>query len=134
MGKHQSELQKKRLIDDLDEKFSSRFIQLDPKGYFLIKVDQLNSTILVEHFSNNIDEIGRAINPETGEPIECSSTEKRSPTKVFRGKTAKQLGIQITEQPENIKYISKLDHALYLGRELQKAEQCLINGTPYLQD
>ena len=30
--------------------------------------------------------------------------------------------------------ISKLEHALYLGRELQKAEQCLIEQSTYIQD
>ncbi|MEC9029342.1 MAG: DUF4346 domain-containing protein, partial [Cyanobacteriota bacterium] len=30
--------------------------------------------------------------------------------------------------------LSKLDHALYLGRELQRAESCLLSGTPYVQD
>jgi len=27
-----------------------------------------------------------------------------------------------------------MDHALYLGRELQKAEECLYNCQPYTQD
>ncbi|MCF8135408.1 MAG: DUF4346 domain-containing protein, partial [Synechococcus lacustris] len=31
-------------------------------------------------------------------------------------------------------FISKLDHALYLGRELQRAEACLENGNDYVQD
>lgn len=30
--------------------------------------------------------------------------------------------------------ISCLDHALYLGRELQKAELCLESGSDYIQD
>jgi dihydropteroate synthase len=30
--------------------------------------------------------------------------------------------------------LSRLDHALYLGRELQKAERCLDTGEPYVQD
>jgi dihydropteroate synthase len=30
--------------------------------------------------------------------------------------------------------LSRLDHALYLGRELQKAELCLERGEPYIQD
>ena len=30
--------------------------------------------------------------------------------------------------------LSRLDHALYLGRELQKAELCLEQGLEYVQD
>ena len=30
--------------------------------------------------------------------------------------------------------ISRLDHAIYIGRELQRAEQCLRNGQQYIQD
>ena len=30
--------------------------------------------------------------------------------------------------------LRRLDHALYLGRELQKAERCLIEGSDYVQD
>ena len=30
--------------------------------------------------------------------------------------------------------LSRLDHALYLGRELQKAEWCLEQGLTYIQD
>jgi dihydropteroate synthase len=30
--------------------------------------------------------------------------------------------------------LSCLDHALYLGRELQKAEQALETGASYIQD
>jgi dihydropteroate synthase len=30
--------------------------------------------------------------------------------------------------------LSRLDHALYLGRELQKAELCLEQGIDYVQD
>jgi dihydropteroate synthase len=52
---------------------------------------------------------------------------------VFRGRTAKELGIQLTEGEEPHP-ISRLDHALYLGRELQKAERCLLEGLPYCQD
>ena len=30
--------------------------------------------------------------------------------------------------------LSKLDHALYLGRELQRAEECLKQSKQYIQD
>tara|TARA_B100000700_G_scaffold61377_1_gene67245 strand:- start:349 stop:741 length:393 start_codon:yes stop_codon:yes gene_type:complete len=120
-------------IDRIDKKLSSRYIQLDPKGYFLIKVDSCAGEVVVEHFANDLDEKGRALDPETGEPIECRGKTERKPNQVFRGRSAKELGIQLTEG-DRPSPISKLDHALYLGRELQKAESCLIRGEKYIQD
>ena len=43
------------------------------------------------------------------------------------------MGIKLTEGQGPLP-VSKLDHALYLGRELQKAEYCLINERKYIQD
>ncbi len=117
----------------LDETLSKRFIALDPKGYFLIKVDQENKEIVVEHYSNDIDAQGRAIDPETGKPLGCRGSGQRVPLKIYRGQSAKELGIQLTEKGEP-QPISKLDHALYLGRELQRAEQSLIHDELYIQD
>ena len=133
MGRDLSKLKKENIIKDIDDNYSKRFIALDPEGYFLIKVNKENRELIVEHFSNDIDELGRATNPETGKPFECKGDGTRSPTKIFRGRTAKEVGIKLTEG--NGPYlISKLDHALYLGRELQKAEYCLLNQEVYIQD
>ncbi len=119
---------------ELDEKLSRRFISLDPSGYFLIRLDQSTNEIVVEHFNNEIDELGRAIDPATGKPIPCKKTNvPRQASKIYRGRSAKEVGIKLTET-DGPKLISRLDHALYLGRELQKAEACLLNGKPYIQD
>ena len=120
-------------IDRIDKRLSSRYIKLDPQGYFLIKVDSYAGEVVVEHFENDLDEKGRALDPETGKPIECRGKTERKPNKVFRGRSAKELGIQLTEG-DGPSPISKLDHALYLGRELQKAEACIIKGEKYIQD
>ena len=120
-------------LKSIDDNYSNRFIKLDPKGYFLIKISKQEKKIVIEHYSNDIDLEGRATDPETGIPIQCSETKKRIPTKTITGKTAKEIGIQITESHEEL-LLSKLDHALYLGRELQKAEYCLIHEIPYVQD
>ena len=117
----------------LDDKLSKRQIELDPKGYFLIKIDSLTNELIVEHYLNNIDQQGRAIDPETGEPIGCKTKSRNQPSNIYRGKSAKQLGIQISEGHRPLP-ISRLDHALYIGRELQRAEQCLISGKQYIQD
>ena len=122
-------------LDDkknIDNNLSNRYIDLDPNGYFIIKVDFEENKIILEHFLNNIDEEGYALDPETNEPIKCDSQNKRVSNEVFKGISAKQLGILITEERNNL--ITRFDHALYLGRELQKAEECLYKKLPYIQD
>ena len=117
----------------LDESLSQRFIDLDPAGYFLIKLDRGAGELIAEHYANSIDERGLATDPETGEVLACRGGDPRSPQGVYRGRTAKELGIALTETGGALP-VSRLDHALYLGRELQKAERCLMEGLPYVQD
>ena len=102
----------------IDDSLSNRYIDLDPNGYFIIKVDLEEKKIILEHFLNNIDEEGYALDPETNEPIKCDSQNTRFSNEVFKGISAKQLGIMITEERNDL--ITRFDHALYLGRELQK--------------
>ena len=122
----------KRKNELIDKKLSQRDIVLDSSGYFIIKIDQINKKIVVEHYLNNIDEKGIALDPITNKPIQCDNKNKRQYNKIFVGNTAKEIGIYITEKNNNL--ISKLDHALYLGRELQKAEECLLKNDEYIQD
>jgi len=116
----------------IDNNLSNRYIDLDPNGYFIIKVDLEENKIILEHFLNNINDDGYALDPETNEPIKCDSQNKRVCNEVFEVISAKQLGILITEERNDL--ITRLDHALYLGRELQKAEECLYKKLPYIQD
>ena len=116
----------------IDNNLSNRYIDLDPNGYFIIKVDLEKNKIFLEHFLNNINDDRYALAPETNEPIKCDSQNKRVSNEVFKGISAKQLGIMITEERNDL--ITKFDHALYLGRELQKAEECLYKKLPYIQD
>jgi len=116
----------------IDNNLSNRHIDLDPNGYFIIKVDLEENKIILEHFLNNINDDGYALDPETNEPIKCDSQNKRVSNKVFKGISAKQLGILISEERNDL--IPRFDHALYLGRELQKAEVCLYKKLPYIQD
>ena len=115
-----------------DDDLSNRYINLDPNGYFLIKVDFKENKIILEHYLNNINEEGYAIDPETNQKIKCDSKEKKRCNEIFKGISAKQIGILITEDRNDL--ISRFDHALYLGRELQKAEECLYKKLPYIQD
>ena len=116
----------------IDNDLSNRYIELDPNGYFIIKVDLEEKKIILEHFLNNINDDGYALDPETNEPIKCDSRSPRVSNEVFEGISAKQLGILITEERNDL--ITRFDHALYLGRELQKAEECLYKKLPYIQD
>ncbi len=117
----------------LDDKLSKRQIKLDPKGYFLIKIEQTTNELILEHYLNDIDKKGYAIDPESGETIGCKTKRRNQPSNIYRGKSAKQLGIQISEGHGPFP-ISRLDHAIYIGRELQRAEQCLLTGKQYIQD
>ncbi len=119
----------------LDDKLSKRFIELDPDGYFLIYLDTEQGLICAKHFTNVINEKGVACDPETGKPLVCKKdTPPRQATRLYQGRTAKELCIQIFEDKENPCPISYLDHAAYLGREFVRAEIALINGEPYVQD
>lgn len=117
----------------LDNKLSNRFIELDPSGYFLIYLEREDGLICAAHYSNDINDKGVAVDPETGEPIPCKGPVKRSPTTVYKGRTAKELGMKLTEDASPC-HIGRLDHALYLGRELVRAEMALISGHEYVQD
>ena len=117
----------------LDEGLSQRFIALDPAGYFLIKIDREAGELIAEHYSNAIDDRGLATDPDTGEVISCKGAGPRAAVAVYRGRSAKELGMALTEG-EGPHPLSCLDHALYLGRELQKAELALETGAPYIQD
>ena len=121
-------------IDAQDARLSQRFIALDPSGYFLIKVDADAGELVLEHYGNTIDYKGLARDSETGEVLSCKGGNgPRQPSRIYRGRSAKQVGIQLTEG-DGPHPVSRLDHALYLGRELQKAEQCLRDGSTYVQD
>lgn len=82
----------------------------DPKGSFKISVDYgtklENSKIIVVHFKKN------------------------KPDLIFEGVTAKQLYSQIIKEG----LVTRLEHAAYLGAELEKAEIAMITRKDYVQD
>ncbi|MBT4538862.1 DUF4346 domain-containing protein [Candidatus Woesearchaeota archaeon] len=80
---------------------------LDPKGYFLIRINEEEERLEVGY---------------------CTSDNKL-------------VGVIIGNEPEEImyktielKWISVLDHAAYLGKELQKAYFAMKKGFKYTQD
>ncbi|NET39025.1 MAG: DUF4346 domain-containing protein [Cyanothece sp. SIO1E1] len=117
----------------IDNELSNRYIELDPKGYFLIYIDREAGLICAKHFTNTVSDKGVALDPETGKPIPCNRKVERQPTALYTGRTAKELGIKITEEADPCP-LSYLDHALYLGREFVRAELALITGQEYIQD
>lgn len=120
-------------LAEIDNKLSKRHIDLDPGGYFIIYLDLEAKLICAKHFTNVIDDRGLAVDPDTGKPIPVRGKVERTATKLFTGRTAKELCIEIFEQNQPC-VVTLLDHAAYLGREFVRAEIALINGSEYVQD
>ena len=124
--------------NNLDTALSNREIELDPKGYFLIYLDRSSCLICADLYSNSINDSGIACDPETGEPLPCSGSFKRQPIATFKGRTAKELCVNLFEIPqvENVgtTVIDRLDHAAYVGREAMRAEIALYADGEYIQD
>jgi len=117
----------------LDDEFSRRDISLDPAGYFVIRVEKSDRLIVADFFTNVINKNGVACDPETGKPIPCSGGVRREPTATYRARTAKEM--QVLLEADMAKRVSKLDHAMYLGREFARAEISLLDGSyDYIQD
>jgi dihydropteroate synthase len=117
----------------IDQQLSQREIKLDPFGYWIIYLERETQLICAKHFTNTINQQGLAVDPETGNVIPARGKVIRESYKLFQAKTAKQLCIQVFEDPE-FNLVSQLDHAAYIGRETQKAEFALLNDTEYIQD
>ena len=81
---------------------------MDQRGSFKIAIDRENSQIVVYHYPRSLKEVDVIIYGREASKIVRKSIE---------------LGL-----------VSRLDHAAYLGRELQKAEIALKTGKGYIQD
>jgi thymidylate synthase len=79
-------------------------VRLDPMGYFRVAID--NGQILVEHRFEDVT------------------------LKEYRGRTAVSLQHQIARDVA----LSDINHAMYLGRQLAKAEMALKDGWEFVQD
>jgi dihydropteroate synthase len=118
----------------LDDQLSKRYIELDPSGYFLIYLDTDQGLICAKHFANTINDKGLACDPVTGEPLPVRGPVERIPTRIYSGRTAKELCMALFEDSANPCPITYFDHAAYLGREFMRAEVALSAGEPYVQD
>lgn len=79
----------------------------DPSGFFIILVEHETEEITVENYSNDY-----------------------TLQYIIKGKSAEDICATITK----LGFVSRLDHAAYLGRELQKAEDALKRGFQYEQE
>lgn len=79
---------------------------LDPAGFLVIFPDRRRG-LVVEHYQKD-------------GVLHC----------IVEGSTAVAVGAAAAERG----LVSRLDHAVYLGRELARAEENLRTGTPYVQD
>jgi thymidylate synthase len=79
-------------------------VQLDPMGYFRVTLDE--GEIIVEHRFEDVT------------------------LKEYRGRTALSLQHQIARD----RALSDINHAIYLGRQLAKAELALKDGREFVQD
>jgi len=83
--------------------FKQKF-QLDPKGYFLIRI------------KDGFIEVGHCIKDNKVETL-------------VKGKEPEEIMYKVID----LGLVSLLDHAAYLGKELQKAKCCLKNNKEYVQ-
>lgn len=120
-------------IQTIDGELSKRSLALDPAGYFIIYVDREQNLICAKHYSNNINEQGLAVDPDTGKPIPAKGKVNRQAVQLFTARTAKELCVKIFEQTQPCP-VTLFDHAAYLGREAQRAELALVQQQEYIQD
>jgi len=108
---------------DINKKIKKRLVaryhkikdwKMDPKGYFLIRVDKKKKIIQVGYCK--FTKIGNS-------PI-------NDMVAVIKGKTA----IEIVNTLIREKFVSTLQHAADMGIELHKAELSLKYGFKYIQD
>ena len=104
-------------IDPIEAEKNSRLI-LDPKGFFVIFIDKARKEIVVE-FYEGVSKKGDPKKPDTGKLMA-----------IVCGRDAEALCHTIVR--ENL--VSRLEHATYLGREIQKAQTALVTGLKYEQD
>eukprot|EP00977_Amphora_coffeiformis_P030139 scaffold44905_cov183-Amphora_coffeaeformis.AAC.2 len=126
----------------IDKYLSSRQQQMDAKGYFLIKLDRDASPkpglIVVSFCSCMINDKGEVCDLQ-GKKIPCcgddAKIQRPESMKVWKCRTAKEVTTEIFERWSELPELQlSMGHAAYVGREAQKAEQCLYSGEHYQQD
>lgn len=96
------------------EKTPERDVKLDPNGFFVIELDKKKNLIRVEYYSNVYKE---------------NRIASGKLKKVFIGKKADALSDTISKHIKNL----QPEHYMYLGRELQRAEDAIKNKKEFEQ-
>eukprot|EP00571_Detonula_confervacea_P003025 CAMPEP_0172314828 /NCGR_PEP_ID=MMETSP1058-20130122/23356_1 /TAXON_ID=83371 /ORGANISM="Detonula confervacea, Strain CCMP 353" /LENGTH=336 /DNA_ID=CAMNT_0013028775 /DNA_START=97 /DNA_END=1107 /DNA_ORIENTATION=+ len=118
----------------LDKLLATRPLMMDDKGYFMMKLDHAKGVICVTYHSCIKNDKGEICDVR-GKKISCCSCNNRpEPMETFEARTAKELTVNIFERWEHAKDLVTVGHAAYIGREAQRAEQCLFAGKFYQQD
>ncbi len=94
-------------IPELDS-FRGRGYTHDPKGFFKVKLGRKRKEIVLFHYPRGCDKPDFKI-------------RSQNPASIYRAAVREGL-------------ISQLDHAAYLGCELEKANTALLTGRSYVQD
>ena len=89
----------------VENDYDPKLIKLDKAGYFVINI--VNDHLLVEHYDY-----------------------KERLIRTIEGKSARNLYLTMIEN----QWVSRLDHAAYLGKELARAEFELKGGPEFVQD
>jgi len=97
----------KRIIEENYLGKESPFLQ-DPLGYFVIEIDRQRNVIVVRHKLNDGRDSGY----------------------IFEGTSAERLYKKVLHE----QLVSVMEHAAYLGKELERAEQALKSGKEFVQD
>ena len=121
----------------LDKFLSTRSLTMDDKGYFMMKTDNTKRVIRVTYHSCIKNDKGEICDAK-GVKIKCCGDGKGSnrpePMQIWEARTAKELTVMIFERWEHANDLVTVGHAAYIGREAQKAEDCLFADRPYQQD
>jgi len=110
IGKMAKQKRLERIAESEQHAFES-----DPRGFFVIRIDAERGLIVLEHYK---------------ERYEHKALVSGSADLIIEGKSAERLCHTIVQRG----LVSRLEHACYLGRELQKAEAALREGKKYAQD
>ncbi|MCH7951173.1 DUF4346 domain-containing protein [Patescibacteria group bacterium] len=118
--------------------------KFDPRGNIVIEVVSRNDALVWPEFAHRYDKeavpyavsMGLKRLPKrgrnAGKLIRATiyAPDGGAPLKVFEGRTAQEVAYQIADWG----YISESSHSMYIGLELQRAEEAIIRGGGYHQD
>jgi tetrahydromethanopterin S-methyltransferase subunit A len=122
----------KKIVTEIRKSASA---EQDPNAAFIARTDDagVDRLIVPRDVRHGVreDKTGRfVIRLEEQSIILEHRNAKNEPLRVIEGKTARDLCLTLIRNG----WVSRLEHAAYLGRELARAELALRNGQAYQQD